>query len=44
MILQIIEDEIFYKGEKVATLENDPRKSSVIEDFKWTITNGNRRY
>lgn len=34
MKVQIIGDEIFANGEKVATIENDPRKSTIIERFK----------
>jgi len=37
MKIQIIGDEIFAGGEKIATLENDPRKSSIIDAFKFDL-------
>lgn len=44
MITQIIENEIFYKGEKVATLIDDPRKSTITDEFCREIACDRRWY
>lgn len=37
MKIQIIGDEIFANGEKVAVILNDPKKSNLIDDFKYEV-------
>lgn len=43
MKIEIIADEIFANGEKVATIIDDPRKSTIIEDFRYEMKHRARR-
>lgn len=44
MKIEIIADEIFANGEKVATTITDPRKSTIIEDFRDEMARRDRRW
>lgn len=37
MKIQIVGNDILYKGEKVATLEDDHKKSSVVDAFRHEV-------
>lgn len=34
MKIQVIENDIFANGEKVATILDDPKKSSIVDAFR----------